>query len=169
MSIVLAEERVRPYLRTGIAIDSNLLVLLLIGKYQPSYIPKFKPTASFLSDDLEIVSHFVAQFRSVVISPHVLAETSNHSFKMPEGNLKQYLDVFVGLVGTFKETIVSKDAILSHRYFKKLGVTDVGLILCCLEGKFLLLTIDRKLANMATECGVEAVHLNELRSYNWLA
>ena len=169
MSTPAAELRVGKYLRTGIAVDSGLLILLIVGRYDSSFIANYKVTSSFSEDDFSLLANFVSRFRRIVITPHILAELSNHSFKIPQGRLVLYLDVFIRLARLFKESPQTKDLILSHPCFKQIGVTDTGLIISCASGPYFLLTIDHTLRGLAEKYGVDAMHFNELRGYSWFA
>jgi hypothetical protein len=167
VSTPAAELRVSRYLRKGIAVDSGLLILLIVGRYDKSYIPEYKITSSFFPGDFELLANFVNHFRKVIVSPHVVAELSNHSFKIPQRRLSPYLDVFIRLMELFEERFLTKEVVLTHPCFKQVGVTDTGLIISCLEGPYFLLTIDHTLRVLAEKHGVDAMHFNELRGYSW--
>lgn len=169
MSTPAADLRVSKYLKTGIAVDSGLLILLIVGRYDTRFIANYKVTASFDEADFNLLANFVKHFRTIVISPHILAELSNHSFKIPQRILGPYLDVFIELAKLFEERLQTKDLILAHPCFKQLGVTDTGLIISCTEGPYFLLTIDHALRGLAEKYGVEAMHFNELRGYSWFS
>jgi hypothetical protein len=169
VSATAAELVIRKYLRAGIAVDSGLLILLTVGQYDKSYIAQFKVTSLWDGTDYELLANFVGHFRNIIISPHVLAELSNHSFKVPQRRLAPYLDVFVRLADHFEEVMATKNAVLAHAYPKQVGVADTGLIISCLKGPYFLLTSDRKLRGIAGKCGVDAMHFDELRGYSWFA
>jgi hypothetical protein len=61
----------------GLFLDSNLLLLLLIGAVERGLVIRFKRTRVFLQEDYDLLCDVVAQFTRVVTTPHVLAEVSN--------------------------------------------------------------------------------------------
>ncbi len=58
-------------------LDTNLLILYLIGKYQPTYVPKFKRTTMYSEQDSHWLNGYVSQFSKIVVTPQVLAEAWN--------------------------------------------------------------------------------------------
>jgi len=168
-SLPIADSMVRRYVRTGVVVDTELLVLLAVGRYDETYIPAFKRTAGFTSEDYEILSGFLARFRSLVLSPQVLAELSNYSYQIPEARLSVFLNTLIELVSRMTEVHVPKDEIITHGSFRKVGATDAGLIICCTEGSYLLLSKDRRLCGLARQVGVDALHFDELRGYVWFS
>ena len=167
MSLLLYEEVVRKYLRTGVAVDTGLVILLTIGRYDQNYLKDFKLTSGFTGEDYKLLANFLAKFRSVVLTPHVLSETSNHGFKVPQGRLDAYLDALLSVLQPFHEQQVRKDSVITHDDFRKLGVADTGLIISCLKGPYLLLTTDHKLSGMANRNGVDVLLFDQLRGFNW--
>ena len=156
------------YLQKGIAVDTELLLLAAIGRYQESYIKLFKRTEHFSEEDYAILASFLAHFKTFAIPPHVLAELSNYSFQIPLQRLEAYLDKLIELLLAFREESVAKDTILGDPAFRKLGATDTALLACCRRLGYLLLTTDRRLSGTAEKNGVQTLLFNDLRLY-WLA
>jgi hypothetical protein len=169
MTLPAAEDMIGRYARTGVAVDTPLLLLLAVGNYERAYIPGFKRTKDFSGEDYDIVSSFLAKFPRLMISPHVFSEVSNYSFQIPQGRLDSYLTRFLQLISLTKEIYVPKDAVIAHHRFRSLGATDTALIMSCAEGSYLLLSTDRRLCGMARNEGVEALHFDELRGYVWFS
>ena len=62
----------------GVFIDTNLLVLLLVGSVNPSRIPKFKRTQDFSIEDFRVLRELVEWFgKPLVATPHVLSQVSD--------------------------------------------------------------------------------------------
>ena len=163
---VLAQNSLRRYVSLGIAVDTGLLILAAVGRYDKQYISGFKKTQVYSSEDYDLLTTFLAKFRRLVVSPHVLAELSNHSFMIPGRRLKAYLDVMVRLLLPFHEEHTTKDSILRDPALYTVGVTDTGLIICCEQNDYLLLTGDRKLLGIAQSRGVAGLHFDDLRAYS---
>jgi hypothetical protein len=58
----------------GILVDSNLLVLLLVGSVNKRRILEFKRTQDFTIEDFETLSRLIAWFERLVTTPHVLIQ-----------------------------------------------------------------------------------------------
>lgn len=65
------------YRANGLLIDTNLLLLYIVGAYDPGQIEGFSRTEQFDPDDFAVLYSFVQRFDLVVTTPHVLTETSN--------------------------------------------------------------------------------------------
>jgi hypothetical protein len=60
-----------------IVVDTNLLVLLVVGSASIEYINKHKRLTSFSTDDFELLVELIGMFSDIVMLPHILSETSN--------------------------------------------------------------------------------------------
>src|SRR3989338_5416397 len=63
----------------GLIVDTEILILLLVGTYNPALIQKCELTSNkhFNTDDFQLLEKVVACFKKVFITPQVLAELSN--------------------------------------------------------------------------------------------
>ena len=70
--------------RKCLLIDTNLLLLLLVGKLNPSLIKTEKITDSqgFDEADFKQLRDFASQFQKLVTTPHILTKVSNHADKI---------------------------------------------------------------------------------------
>jgi len=96
--------------KNGILIDSNLLVLLIVGGVNRDRISRFKRTANYSSADWDLLSGILEQISRRYTLPHVLAELSTLTdLKGPE--LEVARDVLRRLIGELSELqIASVDA-----------------------------------------------------------
>ncbi len=58
-------------------LDTNLLVLLIVGRASPAFVGAHKRTHSYRSEDLPLLEALLAKAARIVTTPHVLGETSN--------------------------------------------------------------------------------------------
>ena len=63
--------------RAGILIDTNLLVLFVVGRVNRARIETFKRTRQYTLADYNLLVWALAQFTVVYTVPHILAEVSN--------------------------------------------------------------------------------------------
>jgi hypothetical protein len=62
---------------TSIVIDTNLLVLLVVGLTNRNYIRQHKRCSEFTEDHYEVLSDTIGQFRELIVTPNTLSEASN--------------------------------------------------------------------------------------------
>lgn len=146
-------------------IDTNLFLLLLVGRYDSRYLSSFKRTASFTPRDYQLLRTFVGKFQGVVIESHVFAELSNHCFQMPEYRLRIFMNHFVEAIKPLAESHVLKDNILGENVFPKLGVTDTALLISCFTNKYFLITQDWPLTKIAEDHGVDVINFDDIRRH----
>ena len=60
-----------------VAIDTNLLVLLITGLASPAYIGKHKNLRTFTVEDYVTLTAFIGGVEQIYVTPNVLAETSS--------------------------------------------------------------------------------------------
>ena len=152
----------------GIIVDTNLLILFLVGKYDIDYISKFKITYKYSIEDFEILRDFVVKFKKIIITPHILAELSNLSMKITENRLKEYFKYFIEILKKSDEINIDKNSILLSKYVDKIGITDVGIMLASENDDFLFITDDIKLAYISLSKGLSVLHFSQIRGgYIW--
>lgn len=64
----------------GLIIDTNLLILFLIGRFDESFIKTCSLTKGYDNDDYQLLSKIVTLFRNrVIVTPYIISEISNLS------------------------------------------------------------------------------------------
>lgn len=74
------------YQPEGVIVDTEVLILFFLGKYNPDLVEQNKITNKFQLQDIDLVDKIIGQFKKIIITPHIIAEVSNHSkyaFKSP--------------------------------------------------------------------------------------
>ena len=61
----------------SLIIDTNLLVLLVVGLTRLSLIERHKRTKQYVAADFELLVRCISNSSRIVVTPHTLAETSN--------------------------------------------------------------------------------------------
>ena len=49
-----------------------------MGKLDPLYIHEFKPTHQYTKEDFELLLKIIKPFKKIILTPHIIAELSNH-------------------------------------------------------------------------------------------
>ena len=72
------------YYIKGIIIDTNILLLYLIGRVDRERIPRLKRTAQFTSEDYDILLELVSKFKKVIATPNILTEVNSLANQLGE-------------------------------------------------------------------------------------
>lgn len=147
----------------GVFIDTNLLVLLLVGMVNEDRISRFKRTRDFTRDDFRTLRNLVAWFGSPLVStPHVLSQVSDLTdLAGDEGTAvrKLFREFSINLIS---ETRDPASQLTQHRLFNRLGLADVSVAAVC-ERKVVVLTAHVQLQVALTALGLDAINFNHLR------
>lgn len=159
-------ELIRQYRNKGLLIDTNLLLLYVIGMYDQERIPKFKRTMAFTIDEFLLLSAIFNEFDKVITTPHILTEVSNLSGQLPGKLRSHFYDDFAGRIPTLSEHYTSSATVSSLNHFNKFGLTDSGIVET-VKGNYLVLTADFELFGLLQNLGVDAINFNHIRTIAW--
>jgi hypothetical protein len=149
----------------GVLLDTNLLVLLVVGMADQKSINTHKKLGVYSLDDFRLLVATLGTCRKFVVTPHVLAETSNLVVHGMYGDLEKKAFLAIqGLlqVSNFSETHDYLSTIVSNDGFLKYGVSDIGL-LEALKGELVLLTDDFQLSGYAEGKGYDVLNYQNLQ------
>ncbi len=131
--------------------DTNLLLLYSVGRYDPNLIPRFTTRLSrYDVEDYQLLRQFIGLFRKVITTPHVLTETINLIDKK-SGRYSPVLSRLASEVAIFDERYVSAADIIAKNghYLSTFGLTD--LVLCELaQQSVVILTDDGAVGSLIT-------------------
>lgn len=144
----------------GLLIDSNLLVLLIVGRTNRHRVSQFKRTNTYTYSDYELLELFVSFFERTLITPNVATEVSNLTDL--SGNelavARQRLQEFVVLSD---ERYAKSQSVVRTPAFPQLGLTDAAL--ASLGDNALVLTDDLSLFSYLTHIGIDAINFAYIR------
>lgn len=134
----------------GIILDTNVLVLLLIGTYDPSFIEKCGITSnqSYDCTDYDLLKKIIAYFKKIVITPQVIAELSNLSTssrsKMYGKDLHKYFGVVLHFLETAEENHLKISELLDKevKIVSTFGLTDLTMLQISRDTNMPILTDD---------------------------
>lgn len=87
----------------GVAIDSNLLLLLWIGSFDRSLIQRFKRTQKYTETDYDLLVSLVARVKLLVTTPNVLTEVSNLAGQLPQQMAEEFRAEMQRVIAQFNE------------------------------------------------------------------
>jgi hypothetical protein len=155
-------EYVIKYSSRGILLDTNILLVLVVGRMDPDRIAKFKNTHTFTKKDYLFLEEFLKHFALIAVTPHVLTEVSNLAAQLGQPAKGACFASFVGDIKTFHEGTETAKVICVSPLFKRLGITDAGIALIAAE-RFLVLTDDLNLYVELLKSNVDAINFNHIR------
>jgi hypothetical protein len=154
-----------PSPKKSLILDTNLLVLLVLGSVDRERIPDGKRTQEYTVSDWDNLIQFISVFDQIVVSPYILAETSNLADvytgdmkKLPFLELKNWMEK-----DEFVEKFIPAKTIVESRFFTQYGLTDACVIEMA-DDYTAILTNDGPLANHARAEGKEVFTIQDIRS-----
>ncbi|MBZ5564176.1 MAG: hypothetical protein LAP13_17355 [Acidobacteriia bacterium] len=156
------DELLSSYQRKGLLVDSNLLLLLVVGACDRNRISKWKRTMMFTPEDFDLLVAVIGRFETVVTTPNILTEVSNFLGQLP-GEARNFYAQFSAGIEKLDEHFILSRSLSSLSSFPKLGLTDTGIIEEA-RGKYLVLTADLPLYAFLVNAGTDAINFNDLRT-----
>lgn len=149
----------------GVLVDTNLLVLLLIGSVDKRRILQSKRTQSFAIEDFDLLSRLIEWFGKLITTPHVLSQVSDLT-DLAGKELSMARRRFASLVELMDESHEESKVLVSHPVFSRLGLADAAIATVCTRGT-LLLTTDLNLQLALQQRGADALNFNHVRPLTW--
>jgi len=141
-------------------------LLFLVGNHDPAWIPRFKRTSQFAPEDHATLLTVISRFRSMLTTPHVLAETSNLLGQLSGRVRDECFARFAAAVEVFDELHQESRGLVRNPAFLRLGLTDTGLLELAAR-KCLILTDDFLLYSFLEKAGAIVLNFNLIRVLNW--
>ncbi len=146
----------------AVLVDTNLLLVFVVGSYQPLYVSKHKNTRGYTSEDFYRLQKIVGSYKVRLTTPHILTEVSN-LLAQSDGPVKSScFQAFARVIGLLEELPVSATQISTRPHFAEFGLTDLG-ILEAAGSTHLVLTADSRLARYLAAAQIDVLDYNVLR------
>jgi rRNA-processing protein FCF1 len=151
-----------------IFVDTNLLLLFVVGSSEPRLIARHKRTNQFTVEDYKLLRKFLRRFQSLVATPNVLTEVSN-LLDQAGGPVPQKLQkLLASVIEELDEQYVASRDCCALEEFRRLGLADSSILrLAQGEGDLAVLTDDGHLYLALQKKGIAAVNFNHLREISW--
>ena len=137
---------------TGFLVDTNLLVLLVVGNVNPDLIAKHRRLDGYLVSDYDALLSLVNLVDRVILTPNTLSETSNLLGQHGEPERTMLMEGLRGLIEGGDEVVIASEQASANPSFPLLGLTDAVLLEAVTEA-MPLLTVDERLYSLATAKG----------------
>lgn len=157
------QELLRRGRRRGLLIDSNLLVVLIVGASDPGQVGRVKRTEGWLVEDYELLRDLAASFPSVITTPNLLTEASNLLNNAAYGALRDECFARLKLwAERLRERYLPSRNLARDPAFADYGLADAGVVRLAKEG-FLVLSTDGPLCARVASEGAAALNFDALR------
>ncbi len=157
--------RNNPMTPTGIFIDANLLVLLVVGSVGRELISKHRRLRKFGEEDYDLLLNVIDPVIRVYVTPNTLTETSNLLAQHRDPERSLFFDRLRFIIHESEEITVTSAKASDNSQFRRLGLTDAAL-LEVVTAETPLLTVDLDLYLAALEknpsAAVNFTHLQRL-------
>lgn len=146
----------------SLLIDTNLLLLFVVGTASREFIPRHKRLKQFTIDDFDLLVDVVSRAQSVLVSPNILTETSNLAAYIAEPARTRIFEKLRQVIAVNTEAYVPSKVAARREEFVRLGLTDATLIEAA-STEIAVLTTDLDLYLAVKAQGASAVNFNHLR------
>lgn len=146
----------------NVLLDTNLLLLLIVGLLDKNLIGKHKRTREFVEEDFELLTNTVSGVTTLWITAHCLAEVSNLLKQTNQFLATRLLNFLVEATSRFRESHLKKEIVFGQAFFERLGVADSGIVVKA-KRVDCVLTVDFDLYNEISRLGYNVVNFNHLR------
>ena len=120
-----------------VLLDTNLLVLLIVGQVRPNLLPRLSPGKySFAIDDFEILKRIVAQFEQAVTTPYLLTEVSSILGKLDHNSMMECRAKLAEYLPALDCRYTGSDKLAQEAEFVRFGIADVSIFRASNETPF---------------------------------
>jgi hypothetical protein len=149
-------------MRKIIALDANLLVLLVVGLTERRYISVHKRLKEYTIADFDLLAAMIS-VSAVAVTPNALSEASNLWRQINEPAKIQIATVFRELINRMNEIYIASAAASSRSEFLRIGLSDSALLEIGKQD-IVILSVDHDLYMAALAAGYDAVNFNHHRA-----
>jgi hypothetical protein len=160
-----AEALITKHRAKGVLVDTNLLVLLLVGTVNRQRILNFKRTGDFTPEDYDLLVRLVVWFGKIFSTPHVLSQVSDLT-DLTGHELTAVRAIFKALVEQIEEEYDVSQTLMKDPLYQRFGLTDSAIGAVCCRG-ILVVTTDSRLHVALQERNIDALNFNHIRPLAW--
>jgi len=161
------QQLIETYSQSGLLIDTNILLLYIVGSVRKELVPTFNRTSRFAVEDFDTLVRFLTPFHKTVTTPNILTEVSNLLRQISPGWERPCFEKLAGLIRVIDEHYIASIVASGMDSFGKFGLTDAAIVAMLAKDKYLVLTDDFALSQYLTKKGVDAVNFNNVRVLAW--
>ena len=146
----------------GLLVDTNLLVLWVVGGVNRNRIERFKRTSGYTKGDFDLLLRVLARFNPLYTVPHVLAEVSDLT-DLPGAEGQQARRFLKRTISLLKEAEMPSARAAEDVLYPKLGLVDAAIGAVARGHDCTVLTDDQELYLRLSHEEVDVVYFRYLR------
>jgi hypothetical protein len=144
-----------------LALDANLVMLLIVGLADENVVPKYKRTRAYSVEDFRLLLEIIASYAEIAVVPNALSEVSNLLSFEPDQLSRKILSSFSRFISGAREFYVTSVDAAGRNEFRWLGLSDSA-ILEIAKQEMDLLTADVHLHLAALKAGYNSMNFTHL-------
>lgn len=149
--------------KKGVVVDSNLMVLYIVGIFDLSLIERHNKTKAYTKEDFLVLYRLLENFNAILTTPNILTETSNLTETGDQDFKNRFFSKFAESIGSFDERHIKSIDLTKENGFKKFGLADSSVTKLASEGH-LILTDDLKLSAYLSNKDMPVINFNHIRT-----
>lgn len=149
-------------MRKLIALDANLLVLLVVGLTKLEYIPMHRRLQQYSIDDFQLLKRAISESAGIVVTPNALSEASNLFRQVRDPAKTKLMLAFRFFVERTEELYIRSIDACSRSEFLRHGLADNALLEVA-KNDVVMLSTDGSLCDDSNDAGYSAINFNVLR------
>ena len=146
-----------------IPIDSNVLVILILGLIDPNLIGKDKRTSIYEKEDFYDLLNVIGAIDKLVVLPNIWTEVDNLLNHISGSYKYQYIEKITSTIRVTSEEYVKSYVATQSQSFINLGLTD-SLIMDLAKKCDFLITDDSRLSDSARANGILVYDIKSIRN-----
>ena len=144
----------------AVVVDTNLLLLILVGSTNPEYIKKHRRLYPvYNARHFDLILGLLVRAPKVICTAHILTEASNLARQIPDPMRSEIMATFKRFIDLAEERQVKGAQATEQPSFLRLGLTDAA-ILSLDPIDIQVLTVDHHLHLAAIEKGFDVQNLS---------
>jgi hypothetical protein len=146
----------------GAVIDSNLLVLVVIGAYDIERVGRGR-TEKYTPNDYRLMLRVINSIERVIVTPNIITEVDNLARQTAIDKVRLAAAIR-NLWEKISEVYLPSDPAISSHEYEKSGITDTHILSMASEYK-LIITDDLPLYHRLETLRRDAVNINHIREF----
>ena len=152
-----------PASNAGLLVDTNLLVLYVVGTVSQRRIETFKRTSQYTRPDYELLVRVFGYFQALYTVPHVLAEVSNLT-DLSGSDRSAARAILKNVVTLLTEVEMPSVRAAEDPYYPRLGLTDAAIGSAARAHRCAVLTDDLDLYVQLSRDGLPVWNFTHIRA-----
>jgi rRNA-processing protein FCF1 len=115
-------------LRAGVVVDTNLFVLLLVGRYDLSKLERFRATRKYDSKIFHLLERLVSRFSRAFTTAHIVTEVDNLSRQVDKQEWRGISQTLAGMISSLSEVNFRSEELIAQSVHPIIGITDCSVV-----------------------------------------